>query len=146
MYKNPNSVLVVVFCEKSKRVLMLQRRDDPTFWQSITGSLEQNESPMQAAIREVKEEIGIDVIADALTIFDCHERIEFEIFAHFRYKYAPGVTHCMEHWFLLALPEESEPVLTEHIAFQWLPVKDAVELTKSWNNRALIEKYLLNQV
>ncbi|KYK91979.1 hypothetical protein SA3733_09130, partial [Aggregatibacter actinomycetemcomitans serotype d str. SA3733] len=38
---------------------MLQRCDDPDFWQSVTGSLEENETPRQAAIRELWEEIGL---------------------------------------------------------------------------------------
>ena len=39
-FKLPVSVLVVIYAEDTKRVLMLQRRDDPAFWQSVTGSLE----------------------------------------------------------------------------------------------------------
>ena len=42
-YKLPVSVLVVIYAEDTKRVLMLQRRDDPEFWQSVTGSLEEGE-------------------------------------------------------------------------------------------------------
>lgn len=40
-FKLPVSVLVVIYAEDTKRVLMLQRRDDPAFWQSVTGSLEE---------------------------------------------------------------------------------------------------------
>lgn len=40
-YKLPVSVLVVIYAQDTKRVLMLQRRDDPDFWQSVTGSLEE---------------------------------------------------------------------------------------------------------
>jgi dATP pyrophosphohydrolase len=43
-FKYPVSVLVVIYAQDTKRVLMLQRRDDPDFWQSVTGSLEE-ESP-----------------------------------------------------------------------------------------------------
>lgn len=39
-YKHPVSVLVVIFAQDTGRVLMLQRRDDSGFWQSVTGSLE----------------------------------------------------------------------------------------------------------
>jgi dATP pyrophosphohydrolase len=59
-YKRPVSVLVVIYAQDTKRVLMLQRRDDPDFWQSVTGSLEE-ETASQAAAREVKEEVTIDV-------------------------------------------------------------------------------------
>ncbi|QLB13354.1 dihydroneopterin triphosphate pyrophosphatase [Bisgaardia hudsonensis] len=143
-YKNNHSVLVIIYAESTQRVLMLQRRDDPTFWQSVTGSIENDETPYDTAFREVREETGIDILAEKLPLFDCKEKIEFEIFPHFRYKYAPNVTHCVEHWFLLALPEEREPILVEHIDYQWLSTKEASSLTKSWNNRLAIEKYLLS--
>ncbi|WGE59352.1 dihydroneopterin triphosphate diphosphatase [Actinobacillus equuli] len=142
-YKNPNSVLVVIYAQNSGNVLMLQRKDDPEFWQSVTGSLEPNEQPFETAIREVKEEIGIDILAEKLTLTDCNESVEFEIFPHFRYKYAPDVTHCSEHWFLLALTQEQQqPILSEHLAFKWVSVEEAIRLTKSPNNAAAIAKYL----
>ncbi len=43
-YKRPESVLVVIYAFSSRRVLMLQRRDDPGFWQSVTGSLDGDET------------------------------------------------------------------------------------------------------
>lgn len=63
-YKRPESVLVVIYAKSSGRVLMLQRRDDPDFWQSVTGSLEEGEAPLQTAQREVKEEVGIDILGE----------------------------------------------------------------------------------
>ncbi|MBN6711160.1 dihydroneopterin triphosphate diphosphatase [Haemophilus haemoglobinophilus] len=140
-HKNPNSVLVVIYAQSTKRVLMLQRQDDTDFWQSVTGTIESGETPRQAAIREVKEEVGIDILAENLPLFDCHKQIEFEIFSHFRYKYAPDVTHCIEHWFLLPLAEERAVDLTEHFAYQWLSVQDAIKLTKSPNNSEAINEY-----
>lgn len=144
-YKNPNSILVVIYAKSTGSVLMLQRKDDPQFWQSVTGSIVEGEIPYQAALREVREETGIDVAAENLTLTDCNESIKFEIFPQFRYKYAPNVTHCTEHWFLLPLPQEREPVLSEHSAYRWMSAEQAAELTKSWNNRAAIEKYLVRK-
>ncbi len=60
-YKHPESVLVVVYCRTTKRVLMLQRKDDQDFWQSVSGSLEPGETPLQAAQREVFEELQLDI-------------------------------------------------------------------------------------
>ena len=39
-YKNPYSVLVVIYAQNTGRVLMLQRQDDLNFWQSVTGTIE----------------------------------------------------------------------------------------------------------
>ena len=142
-YKNNQSVLIVIYAEDTRRVLMLQRRDDPDFWQSVTGSLEMDETPTETAIRELWEEVRLEIEAKSTGLFDCDERIEFEIFPHFRYKYAPDVTHCREHWFLLAVEQEFTPELTEHLAFQWVSPARAIQMTKSPNNAEAIRKYLL---
>ncbi|QIM62659.1 dihydroneopterin triphosphate diphosphatase [Pasteurellaceae bacterium Orientalotternb1] len=143
-YKNPHSVLVVVYAQNTGRILMLQRQDDPEFWQSVTGTIEMGETPEQTAIREVAEEIGVQILAKKLPLTDCQHYVEFEIFPQFRYKYAPEITHCTEHWFLLALSDEIEPRLTEHLAYQWLSPQDAILLTKSPNNAQAIQLYLIN--
>ena len=142
-YKNNQSVLVVIYAESTRRVLMLQRRDDPGFWQSVTGSLEADETPNETAIRELWEEVRLKIEVKSTALLDCNESIEFEIFPHFRYKYAPNVTHCREHWFLLAVEQEFTPELTEHLAFQWVSPTRAIQMTKSPNNAEAIRKYLL---
>ena len=142
-YKNNQSVLVVIYAESTRRVLMLQRRDDPDFWQSVTGSLEADETPNETAIRELWEEVRLKIEAKSTALLDCNESIEFEIFPYFRYKYAPNVTHCREHWFLLAVEQEFTPELTEHLAFQWVSPTRAIQMTKSPNNAEAIRKYLL---
>ncbi|MGY0156247.1 dihydroneopterin triphosphate diphosphatase [Edwardsiella tarda] len=141
-YKRPESVLVVIYARQSGRVLMLQRRDDPDFWQSVTGSLEAGELAPQAAQREVKEEVGIDIVDEHLTLTDCQRCVEFELFAHLRRRYAPGVTRNLEHWFCLALPDERVIPLSEHLAYRWMDAAAAAELTKSWSNRQAIEQFV----
>lgn len=143
-YKNNQSVLVVIYAEDTRRVLMLQRRDDPDFWQSVTGSLEAGEIPRDTAIRELWEEVRLKTPSKSTALFDCNESVEFEIFPHFRYKYAPNITHCREHWFLCAVESEFEPILTEHLAYRWVLAEEAVKMTKSPNNGAAIRKYLVS--
>lgn len=143
-YKQPVSVLVVIYAEDTKRVLMLQRRDDPAFWQSVTGSLEAGETATQAAAREVKEEVAIDVADEQLRLVDCQRTVEFEIFTHLRHRYAPGITRNTEYWFRLALPHERQIVFTEHLTYRWVDAADAAALTKSWSNRQAIEEFVIN--
>ena len=132
-----------IYAESTHRVLMLLRQDDPSFWQSVTGTLETNETPRETAIREVWEEVGLKIEENSTALFDCKESIEFEIFPYFRYKYAPNVTHCREHWFLLAMEQEFEPILSEHLAYQWVSPEKAIQMTKSSNNAEAIRKYIL---
>ncbi|MBJ3813976.1 dihydroneopterin triphosphate diphosphatase [Shimwellia pseudoproteus] len=143
-WKQPVSVLVVIFARDTKRVLMLQRRDDPDFWQSVTGSLEAGESALQAAQREVKEEVAIDIAAEQLPLVDCQRCVEFEIFTHFRHRYAPGVVRNTEYWFCLALPHERQIEISEHLAWYWANAAEAAALTKSWSNRQAIEEFVID--
>lgn len=139
-YKNPESVLVVIYCQTTLRCLMLQRQDDPSFWQSVTGSLELGEHYFDTAIREVREETGIDILSCNLTLIDAHYSIEFEIFPQFKHRYAPDVNMNKEHWLYLPLSQEIIPQLTEHLNYQWLAIEQAADLTVSLNNRDAILK------
>ncbi|MBB1201322.1 dihydroneopterin triphosphate diphosphatase [Enterobacteriaceae bacterium 89] len=142
-FKRPVSILVVIYAQDTKRVLMLQRRDDPNFWQSVTGSLEEGESASQAAVREVKEEVAIDVASEQLALIDCQRTVEFEIFTHLRHRYAPGIERNTESWFCLALPHERSVEISEHLAWQWVAASEAAALTKSWSNRQAIEEFVI---
>ncbi|MDH2999410.1 dihydroneopterin triphosphate diphosphatase [Chelonobacter oris] len=145
-FKRPESVLIVVYAVDSRRVLMLRRNDDSAFWQSVSGSLEPDETALQAAEREVAEELGISIVRQNLTLVDCKKSIDFEIFPQFRHKYAANITHCHEHWFLLPLPNECKVRLTEHSDYRWFSPESAVKLTKSWNNALAIEEFLLKKI
>ena len=59
-YKIPVSILVIIYT-KDMEILLLHRKDKKNFWQSVTGSIEEGESPVNAAKRELLEETGIDL-------------------------------------------------------------------------------------
>ncbi|OGA10345.1 MAG: dihydroneopterin triphosphate diphosphatase [Betaproteobacteria bacterium RIFCSPHIGHO2_12_FULL_69_13] len=136
--KHPVSVLVVVHTARLE-VLLLERAARPGYWQSVTGSLEsEDEPPEAAAARELREETGIDPAQGRLERWNVANT--FEIFAEWRHRYAPGVTRNTEHVFGLALPEPVAVVLApeEHLAFEWLPWREAAAKCFSWSNRDAI--------
>ena len=138
--KHPVSVLVVVHTARLE-VLLLERAARPGYWQSVTGSLEsEDEPPEAAAARELREETGIDPAQGRLERWNVANT--FEIFAEWRHRYAPGVTRNTEHVFGLALPEPVAVVLApeEHLAFEWLPWREAAAKCFSWSNRDAIRK------
>lgn len=59
MKKIPISTQSIIYV-KGGGILLLQRKDNPLYWQSITGSIEVNENPRECAIREIMEETGLD--------------------------------------------------------------------------------------
>lgn len=138
-YKIPVSVLVVIYTP-DLQVLLLERADHPGYWQSVTGSCDPGESLRQTAVREVREETGLD--AEKYTLTDWNLEFEFEIFEEWRHRYAPGVTHNTEHVFGLELPH-SLPVVVEpreHLNCEWLPCAEAEKKVFSWTNAAALEK------
>ena len=58
----PESIrLVKVVVHDGARVLLLHRRPERgNFWQPITGSIEEGEAPRETALRELREESGLD--------------------------------------------------------------------------------------
>jgi len=137
-YKLPVSVLVVVHTA-ALEVLLMERAARPGFWQSVTGSLDRLDEPLeQAAARELKEETGIDVAHGKLVRWDVTNT--FEIYATWRHRFAPGVTHNTEHVFGFKLPARMPVILSreEHTAFEWLPWREAADKCFSWSNRDAI--------
>jgi len=132
-YKQPLSVLVVIHSPDAQ-VLLLERADAPGFWQSVTGSCDAGESLEQTAIREVREETGLDASRYALSAWGIENR--YEIYPRWRHRYAPGVTHNTEHVFGLRLPAPLPVVLApgEHVAYVWLPWREAAEKCFSPSN------------
>jgi dihydroneopterin triphosphate diphosphatase len=136
-YKQPVSVLVVIHTP-ALEVLMLERAAHPGFWQSVTGSREDDEALFATACREVTEETGIDT--GRYQPDDWQITNTFEIFAEWRHRYAPGVTQNTEHVFGLLLPEPFAITVApdEHRDWTWMPWQQAAARCFSWSNRDAI--------
>jgi len=137
-YKIPVSVLVVIHTP-ALEVLLLERAPWPGYWQSVTGSLDREDEPLtDTAVREVHEETGIDATRHRLADWQLENR--FEIYRQWRSRYAPGVTHNVEHVFGLTVPDPVPVRLDagEHAAYVWLPWREAADRCFSWSNRDAI--------
>ena len=137
-WKIPVSVLVVIHTP-ALEVLLLLRRNAPGFWQSVTGSLDHEHEPIaETARREVLEETGIDAAAPGHMLCDWQLTNRYEIYKRWVARYGPGVSHNTEHVFGLTIPQPVVPVLTEHLAYEWLPWRAAAEKCFSWSNSQAI--------
>lgn len=138
-YKTPISALVLIHTP-DLQVLLLERADKAGFWQSVTGSVEEGETPYQAAIREVKEETGLR--ATDYKFEDWHASNVYEIYPHWRHRYAPGVTRNTEHLFGLELPAPLPVQLAtdEHVRYEWVDWREAAKKVFSWTNIAALRQ------
>ncbi|MCC7487535.1 MAG: dihydroneopterin triphosphate diphosphatase [Burkholderiales bacterium] len=138
-YKIPVSVLVIIHTP-DLRVLLLERADRPGFWQSVTGSLHEGEALRQTAAREVREETGLD--AGRFPLTDWGKENRYEIFRNWRGRYAPGVTHNVEHVYSLVVPATLPVALAprEHLRYEWLPWREAARKVFSWSNAEAIRE------
>jgi len=138
VYKIPESVLVVIHTT-ALEVLLLERKGDPGFWQSVTGSKDApDEALLTTAMREVLEETGI--AATPTQLCDWHLSNVYDIYPRWRQRYAPGVTRNTEHVFSLALDCPVPVVLSarEHSACMWLPYREAADKCFSASNAEAI--------
>jgi dATP pyrophosphohydrolase len=143
-FKQPVSVLVLIHTP-ALEVLLMERADKPGYWQSVTGSREGEETLRETAIREVQEETGLE--AERYNLVDWQLSNEYEIFAHWRHRYAPGVMRNTEHVFGLELPTAMPVTLApeEHLRYEWVDWRHAATRVFSWTNvlalRALGERH-----
>ena len=138
-HKIPESVLVVIYTP-ALQVLLIERADKPGYWQSVTGSKDALDEPLeQTCIREVAEETGIVVGSASVprtALADWGLSNVYEIYPVWRHRYAPGVTHNTEHVFGLTVPAATVPRLDprEHLAHVWLPWREAADRCFSPSN------------
>ena len=137
-YKIPRSVLVVIHTAELD-VLLIERAGEPGLWQSVTGSLDaEDEAPEAAAWREVFEETGIR----QGSLRDWKRVNDYEIYAQWRARYAPGVLRNTEHVFGLTVASGTSVRLShrEHQAYAWLPWSEAAARCFSPSNAAAIRQ------
>ena len=67
---NKNYVVILLFSKDYEKLLLVKRNKKPypNMWNGIGGKIETGETPIDAAIRECKEETGLDMINPKLLV------------------------------------------------------------------------------
>lgn len=136
-YKNPNSILLIIFTTKFK-VLLLKKNSKRDLWQSVTGSIELGEDPYDTALRELQEETGINKQRSDL-IFDDFSH-KFMIYSEWIDRYKESTYSNKEYIFSLKLNDEVSVKLSrEHSSYKWVDLNEAIHLVFSWTNKAALK-------
>lgn len=140
-YRRPESVLVVVHTP-DQQCLMIERVQPVGYWQSVTGGLEDNESALGCAQRELLEETGINAMPEATGIVN-----RFKILQQWRSRYHPDDQENTEYVYSVCLTEKVIPTLNpqEHTQFAWLDAATAMNRCFSRTNADAIKRIVLQQ-
>lgn len=137
-FRRPESVLVIVYTDRAE-VLLLKRRAPFVFWQSVTGTLDENESHEHAAYRELLEETGL---TDEGTMIETGRSRKFEIDPRWRDRYAANDSHNTEYEYRYRLSKPVQIQLddTEHSDCLWADVATAIDTVWSWTNKEALQR------
>jgi 8-oxo-dGTP pyrophosphatase MutT (NUDIX family) len=100
---------------------------NPGTWEAVHGTIERDENPVQAALREVREETGLEAIA-------LYNLSRVEGF----YRHATDEIAMIPAFAAFVAPEATPLLSSEHDALEWLaPAQAAARLTWPRERRAL---------
>ncbi|MFT5277608.1 MAG: dATP pyrophosphohydrolase [Glaciecola sp.] len=128
--------------DEHNQVLIMQRDDDADFWQSVTGTIELGEIPLDAAFRELAEETGITMSKASNSIVDCRQVNQYRIRSAWLSRYPKGTEFNNEYVFSVKVPSGSPIIMTEHTAYEWLGKQEAMQRVWSKTNRDAIAQFV----
>ncbi len=107
------------YCEWTDKILLLKRhhqKPQGNTWGVPGGKMEKNETPRMAVIREIKEEVGLDI--DDITL-----AIVGRLYC--RLPHVDYVYHLFRKQF--SVQPEVHLELEEHLEMKWVTIKEALE-------------------
>lgn len=116
-----------------KPLFCIFRRTDSNYWQFIAGGGENRETPIEAAIRETIEEIGVE--PKNIKQLTCIAYVPAEVIAESRRQHCNKNTYVIPEY-SFAFECDLEPVLSnEHSEYKWLKYDEARKLLKWDSNK-----------
>jgi dihydroneopterin triphosphate diphosphatase len=121
---------IMVFVRRGEEVLVLHRTPrHEAYWHVVAGALEAGETPREAALRELREEVALG--ADE-TLLDLDRRFRYPLAGEseaVRFRFDPSVREIVVDCFVAKAPPHWEPELNdEHDEYRWCTVDEAAEL------------------
>lgn len=135
--RTDKKVQVIVYKEPKnlKFLILFTNQGEKSFWQGVTGGVESEDKTMKdAAVREVFEELGIELNPDNL-VGPLHQ---------YRFQTSRPDTfgqEVEEFCFTAELPEGAEVVLSdEHQKYEWLDFEQALTTIAHDNPKIFLKK------
>jgi len=121
---------VVVVVRRDGELLVMRRAPERLgYWSLVSGGLEPDETSWHAAVRELREETGLETQIRKLPISLSYSLLDDP--PAIRARYAPGIERITVHAFVTDAPADWEPTLdAEHDLYRWCDLDAALELMK----------------
>ena len=119
---------IVVVVRRGPEVLVMRRAPERLgYWSLVSGGLEPNETPREAAHRELFEEAGLEAAVRPLPVALSYSLLDDP--PAIRVRYPPGIETVTVHAFVVDAPVKWEPTLdAEHDLHQWCDLDEALAL------------------
>jgi 8-oxo-dGTP pyrophosphatase MutT (NUDIX family) len=119
---------IVVVVRRGPEFLVMRRAPERLgYWSLVAGGLEPDETPEEAAQRELFEETRLETNVRPLTL-----ALEYSLLDDppaIRARYAPGIEKVIVHPFVVDAPVKWEPTLdAEHDLYEWCDLGEALAL------------------
>jgi dATP pyrophosphohydrolase len=141
MARAPLNVLVFPFRHRIAGLVeyaLFRRADDAEFWQGVAGGAEDNETPLEAARRELLEETGIEARSDSWVTLDTRGSVPAKVFRDWP-RWGPSVFVVHKYAFGASVRDTDRVVLSaEHTEWRWLDFEAACKLTRYDSDRTAL--------
>lgn len=136
----PIQVLVILYKKEKDEILYgIGLRSTRNIWQFVAGGAEDKETPIEAAIRELSEETGINIKEEDLIVLDSKTTIPV-VNVTGTYTWGKDVFGVPEYAFAVNATNFQIKLSNEHTEFKWLEYNKAMDiLTYDSNKTALWE-------
>ncbi|NIM25705.1 MAG: NUDIX domain-containing protein [Nitrososphaeria archaeon] len=122
---------VVIFRKENDKILFLLLHYPSGHWDFVKGKMESGESPHETAIRETKEETGIE---DVKFVDGYEEWIEYN------FQYDGELVHKKVVFFLGETQTKEVKISHEHLSFTWMDYVTAMDKTTFDNAKTVLSK------
>jgi dATP pyrophosphohydrolase len=135
--RTPFQVLILPYRRGSRGIeYAILRRADLGWWQFVSGGGEDDETPLQAAEREVAEETGMDA-RGRLSKLDTISSVPKDAFDS-SHTWGDDIYVLPEHCFAIDVGDDDVSISAEHTEIRWVHYEEARERLEWEGNRTAL--------